>query len=128
MRRQYHLRQSPAGLLAWDVHRLVRLAAAIHPEPVALASLAEIDENYWFTERSPTPREIVAHMHLVNACDLAHPIVLDAEGRVMDGMHRIAKALLLGRTEILACRFRKTPEPDHVGLDADELPYDDANP
>lgn len=33
----------------------------------------------------------------------------------MDGMHRVAKALLLGRDDIEAVQFAEDPEPDHVG-------------
>ena len=32
----------------------------------------------------------------MQVADLSFPVILAAEGRVMDGMHRIAKALLLG--------------------------------
>jgi hypothetical protein len=41
-------------------------------------------------------------------------------------MHRIAKALLEGRTEIEAVRLIVNPEPDYVGVDPEELPYPDS--
>ena len=34
----------------------------------------------------------------------------------MDGMHRVGKALLLGRSSIDAVQFNKDPEPDYVGV------------
>jgi hypothetical protein len=43
----------------------------------------------------------------------------------MDGMHRICKALVEGLSDIETVRFRQDPEPDYVGLDPDDLPYDD---
>ena len=43
----------------------------------------------------------------------------------MDGMHRIARALLEGRTTIAARRFVAHPEPDYRNCNAEELPYDD---
>lgn len=41
----------------------------------------------------------------------------------MDGMHRVAKAIRQGQTEIAAVQFEQDPEPDHVGRGPSELPY-----
>lgn len=41
---------------------------------------------------------------------------------VMDGMHRVAKAILQGRADIEAVQFAEDPEPDHVGLGPKQLP------
>jgi hypothetical protein len=41
----------------------------------------------------------------------------------MDGMHRVAKALMQGQTAIQAVQFSQDPEPDFIGIDADDLPY-----
>ena len=41
----------------------------------------------------------------------------------MDGMHRVAKALLMGESEIRAVQFEVDPQPDHVGRRPSELPY-----
>jgi hypothetical protein len=43
----------------------------------------------------------------------------------MDGMHRVAKAMLHGLNSIEAVRFEHDPEPDFVGVDPDNLPYDE---
>lgn len=122
MRKQYHFRESPQGVLAWDVDRLVELAEPLAVEMVAVAEIGELDEAYWF-DAAPTCREIVDHMRLVNECDLQYPILLCANGRVMDGMHRVAKALLIGESHIRARRFCQTPSPDFVGRGPDQLPY-----
>ncbi len=72
-----------------------------------------------------TCREVVDHAHLMLESDLAYPVILSSDGRVMDGMHRICKALLEGRPEIEAVRFEHDPEPDYIGIDPGDLPYDD---
>ncbi len=59
------------------------------------------------------------------AADLAYPIILDSAGRVMDGMHRIGKALMLGHDYIDAVQFTVDPAPDYLGCDPDTLPYDE---
>ena len=129
LRPQYHLRQSPRGLLAWDVRRLVQLTEdlGLRPQWVPLALIHELDERYWFTEPGdkPTPRAIAAHLKQVQEADTAYPILLDSRGRLMDGMHRAIKRLNQGHSHIWAIRMPDTPAPDHVGVAADDLPYDD---
>ena len=128
MRRQYHFRESSEGLLAWDVHRLIDLAKDIPPCAVELAAIAEIDEPYWYGAGDPRPtcRDLVGHMRLVASADLAFPIILSPDGRLMDGMHRVAKALLQGQSRIMAVRLQTLPEPDYIGVAPDDLPYDEA--
>ena len=62
------------------------------------------------------------HAKLIEKADLRFPIILSADGRVMDGMHRVAKATLMGQLTIEAVRFASDPEPDFVGYGPDELP------
>lgn len=126
MRKQYHLRPSGRGLLAWDVDRLVRLAADLPRRKVPLRAIRELDEAYWFggEDARPTCRAVAEHARLIEETDLRYPIILSADGRVMDGMHRVAKAYLEGRAEIEAVQFEIDPEPDYVGVAPDALPYD----
>jgi hypothetical protein len=68
----------------------------------------------------------VEHCRLISSADLSYPVILDNSGRVMDGMHRVCKALLQGIDTVAAVQFDVDPEPDYVGRDPDSLPYDDA--
>lgn len=128
MRKQYHFRPSPRGLLAWDVDRLVALAAGLPAQQVPLREIRELDEPYWFGDERPTCRAVADHARLMAEADLAYPIILCADGRVMDGMHRVARAYVEGREAVTAVRFARTPAPDYVGVDPDALPYDDPPP
>ena len=125
MRKQYHFRKSQKGFYAWDVDRLLDLSRDIEIIDVPLTEIAELDEDYWFagSAESPTCRKVVEHCDLINKADLSYPIVLCSEGRVMDGMHRIAKALLVERRTIKAVKFSATPEPDYVDVLPHELTY-----
>ncbi|MCS3459742.1 hypothetical protein [Aeromonas sp. BIGb0445] len=127
IRAQYHFRPAPEGLLAWDVRRLVRLSRALPVRAVPLAQIAELDSVHWYGHGGvqPTVRSIVEHCQLMLAADLAYPIILDSAGRVMDGMHRVSKALMQGATHIDAVQFGQDPMPDFVDCDPDTLPYDD---
>jgi len=62
-------------------------------------------------------------MRLIDDADLSFPIILAANGAVMDGMHRVAKAALQGRQAIEAIQFEEDPPPDHVGRGPHDLPY-----
>ena len=59
----------------------------------------------------------------VAEADLSYPVILGPGNRVMDGMHRVARALLESRTTIWARRFRELPEPDYRGCRPGALPY-----
>jgi hypothetical protein len=52
-------------------------------------------------------------------------VILGSDGRVMDGMHRIARAVLEGRTTVRAVRFPMNPEPDFRNCHPDHLAYDE---
>jgi hypothetical protein len=41
----------------------------------------------------------------------------------MHGMHRVAKAMLLGHTEISAVQFEVDPVPDYTDVYPDDLSY-----
>jgi hypothetical protein len=125
MRAQYHLRNSERGLLAWDVRKLVRLAEGLPAFELRLEEIRELDECFWFDAEGdrPTCRKVAEHAQLMAETDLAYPIILDPEGRVMDGMHRVCKALIEGRVSVRAVRLESLPEPDFTGVSAGDLAY-----
>ena len=123
MRKQYYFRPSSRGLLAWDVDRLVRLSSALPRKRIQLGDIRELDEVWHCDADGPTWRDVIEHVGLIGAADLSFPIILSATGSVMDGMHRVAKAVLRGDTEINGVQFPEDPEPDHIGLGPEDLPY-----
>ena len=124
MRRQYHFRNGPSGLQAWDVHRLVELAKNLPVTYVKLSSIKELDEPYWYGRGTvPTCRSVAEHARVMRETDLGFPIILSSDGRVMDGMHRAARAVIENIDAIPAKQFGQDPEPDYVGVNPDHLPY-----
>jgi hypothetical protein len=91
MRKQYYFRQSTRGLLAWDVDRLVTLSKHLPRRLVPLKQIPELDQEWSGDDERPTWRALVTHMHLIHDADLTSPIIVSAEGAVMDGRHRVAK-------------------------------------
>ncbi len=124
LRQQYHFMPDDDGKKAWDVYRLIELSAALPIEDVEIDSISELDSVHWFDDHyRPTVRAVLEHFDLIAAADLAYPIILGADGRVMDGMHRVCKALLAGRSTVPARRFVVDPDPDHRNCHPSELDY-----
>lgn len=113
---QKHSRPLPQGGRAvWLTERLWRLAQDLPVQRVAIAAIAEFDQICWFDETTrPTCRAVAAHVRRINDADLAYPVILSSDGRLMDGGHRIAKAWLNEETHVLAVRFEHDPEPDYI--------------
>lgn len=125
VRKQYHFWPGEHGLDAWDVDQLILLSRDLPAKHVALASIDEVNRVYWFDEglERPTVLKVIEHVRLIQKVDLSHPIILGRGGRVMDGMHRIARALLEERSTISAVQFEADPEPDYRNCRPEELPY-----
>ena len=125
MRRQYHSRLVAGHTLIWDVHRLVELTRNFPLLQIPLALIQELDECFWFGDKPATCRAVTLHARLIRETDLAYPIILSASGRVMDGMHRVCKALLENRSTVNAVQFSQDPEPDYVDADIEALSYEE---
>ena len=130
MRKQYHFWPAERGFDAWDVDRLIALSRGLPTERVAVDTIGEVDTVYWFhgSDELPTVRKVVEHARLISEVDATYPIILGPDGRVMDGMHRIARTLLEGRPDIDAVRFTTLPEPDYRRCLPRDLPYGCGDP
>ncbi len=125
MRKQYHFWPGEEGVDAWDVDRLIRLSTDLPVKSVPVAEIREIDSVYWFDDwHRPTVRNVVEHWQLMQEADRTYPIILGPDGRVMDGMHRIARALVEQREAIDAVRFPVLPAADYLSCRPQDLPYD----
>ncbi|HET6418344.1 MAG TPA: hypothetical protein VFG22_18755 [Polyangiales bacterium] len=103
----------------------VERSAELTPIDVPLPEIRESDVAFWFDADGdePTCQRVAPHAKLMSETDLSFPIILSQDGRVMDGMHRLCKALIEGRDTIQAVQFEVDPEPDYVSVPSDELPY-----
>jgi hypothetical protein len=125
MRKQYHFWPGDRGVDAWDVDRLIRLTVGLPVERVALADIREIDSVYWFDDwHLPTVRNVVEHVRVIQQVETTYPIILGPDGRVMDGMHRIARALIEQRAAIDAVRLTVLPPADYLDCRPQDLPYE----
>jgi hypothetical protein len=123
VRKQYNFWPWPTAdgrTAAWDVDRLIELSRELPVKEVPVESICQVYTPHW---GEVTPRDLADHLRLLEEADLAHPIILAADGRVMDGMHRVVKALIEGRTTIAAVQFDVQPEPDFLDCEPTDLPY-----
>ena len=124
VRPQYHFRESSEGLHAWDVRRLIEKSSDLPVLSISLEQIRELEEPYWGGGATRlTAREVADHAELIQSCDLSFPVILCSKGRLMDGMHRVCKAYLLGHQTIEAVKFSHYIPPDYIGVQPDQLPY-----
>jgi hypothetical protein len=102
------------GERAWHIATVWDAAKNLPVEQVRVDTIGEIDEDCWFggDGRPATVRAVVEHARAMREANVALPIILASDGQVLDGMHRIARALLDGRPTVPAKRLAVDPEPD----------------
>ena len=96
----------------WSVARLFELAKDLPVMDIPIDHL-----NVYYKYENLTLREMVMHMKAVEDANLAFPIILDEDGDLMDGRHRIMKALFKGIKTIKAVRFDENPSPCRIDND-----------
>lgn len=104
-----HEQFSKLGKHSWSVPRLFELSRDL---PVMTVPLEHLYMYYTYPDM--TLLDMVMHMRAVEAADLSYPVILDEDGELMDGRHRLMKAILLGKKTIKVVRFIETPPPCRV--------------
>lgn len=107
-----HSRPVPEGRAFFLTATLWKLADALPVQQVPLNSLPDLDQDCWFDGRPATIRAVADHARRINEADGTYPIILAADGTLMDGGHRLAQASLRGESTIAAVRFEVDPQPD----------------
>ena len=104
-----HDQLSVLGRHSWSVAKLFELSRSL---PVMDVPLNHLSLNYRY--ENLRLRDMVMHMRAVLDADLSTPIILDEDGELMDGRHRLMKAMLTGAETVKVVRFDKNPTPDRV--------------
>jgi hypothetical protein len=107
------------GERAWQIETIWEAARGLAVEQVAIETISEVDEDCWFGGGggAPTVRAVTQHARSMMQADPTLPVILASDGQVLDGMHRIARALLDGRPTVPAQRLPADPEPDWLRTD-----------
>lgn len=91
----------------FNIAMLLDLAKDLPVFEVPLAGLDLVHEAW----NGHSLFESAFHVRKIMKADLDAPILLDWNGRIADGRHRIVKALALGKRTIKARRMTWKPEP-----------------
>ena len=94
----------------WKIQDLIK---AVENEPIYEVPLAFIDLSAHTFNQDGGLIDFATHMKHVMECDLSYPIIFDQWGRILDGRHRIVKALIEGKTTILAKKIPDGTEPTY---------------
>lgn len=98
----------------WYIERLWQQAKNLTPFKIEISSIKELDQNCWFESREPTLREVAKYCERINAADLSYPIILNDNGTLMEGGHRLCKSQMEGKSTIVAVQFKTMPKPDKI--------------
>lgn len=93
----------------WTVTNLIARAKDLEPFDSPLAAIY-LGTEVWTPEGSPSG---IYHMRRALDVDTSYPVIMSGEGFIMDGWHRVLRALIDGKATIKAVRFAKTPPHDY---------------
>lgn len=101
---------SGLGDRVWKIQDLLK---AVENEPTYEVPLAFLDLSSHTFEQEGGLIDFAQHMKHVMECDLSQPIIFDQWGRILDGRHRLVKALIKGKTTILAKKIPDGTQPTY---------------
>lgn len=99
------------GERVWSVTNLIARAKDLAPFDLPLAAIYS-GTQVW----TPTGSAYGIAFHVRRALDvnIDYPVILCQEGFIMDGWHRVLRALIDGKSTIKAVRFDVTPPHDYT--------------
>jgi hypothetical protein len=98
------------GNKRWKVESLVFASKDLEPFDLPLSAIM-IGTQVW--ENKMSVKQFAMHWKRCLDTDPENPVIMDDDGFIMDGWHRVARALAEGRETIKAVRFDKTPNCDY---------------
>jgi alkylhydroperoxidase family enzyme len=91
-------------------------AKGLPVELVRIEDLPEVLTDSWVKNwDDPNDPLVKCEAERTATADLAYPVILHPDGELMDGYHRVCKALQLGFTHVQAVRltYQTLPSPDN---------------
>lgn len=87
---------------------------AIHSYKLDLYSI-DLSVHAWGDSLSMY--ELINHFRQCTDADLKYPIIVSEEGWILDGWHRVVKAILEGKRYVKAVRFKVNPTFDTISAE-----------
>ena len=98
----------------WKVEDLWEVAEGLPIEYIPLQLLTDqLEGTYWTQgeEEDVTPQWVLGHTRRILKADLNYPILVNSENTIVDGIHRLCRAVLDGRDDIAVQRIEELPPP-----------------
>ena len=114
-----HRRTLGAEVWGWRVEDLWGLASSLAVRAADPSTIIDLDRDGWFSNKTPTPGDILGHMKRIIAANMDHPVILAPDGLIMDGAHRACKALLNERKRIDVVQFKEFPSATWIEQSGD---------
>lgn len=89
----------------YNVNAALKLSEGLDVKELVIADM----DIFYTAPCGSTLRSFIAHMKMVNDADLSVPILRNEDGVIIDGRHRLCKAILEGKETIKAVRFIADP-------------------
>jgi hypothetical protein len=118
------------GRVIWFIDRIWVAAKGLPEFDFPIDNVPILDEVCWFGDvwgKKPTCRAVIEHCRRIMAADMSYPIILAPNGDVLDGVHRIARAMLEGRTTVRAVKLQNMPPWDEL-IPPDDPRYEPEKP
>ena len=94
---------------SWSVARLIKLAEEF---PAYEVPVFTFPTWIWPWEDDQSLDSFINHAHRVQNADLSIPILISPSGAIIDGMHRLCKAILEKKETVKVKYFKELPSPD----------------
>lgn len=101
----------------YDVRKLWKIAKSIPIQTISASELSWILDEKKVWDDNFTPRDIInlsdaekkdnEHWIRIKNADVSYPILISADGWIIDGVHRFCKLLLSGNNMIRVRKFTK---------------------
>jgi len=99
---------------AWLVKRLWKLAEGLEPVEMDPLDVPGFYDRVLLGGQQPSIENVIAECARIERADLSYPIIVSPEHQmVMDGAHRLAKAVTHG-LKVNVVFLEKTPPPDRI--------------
>lgn len=99
----------------WHTERLWEATKGFPVLDIEIETLRHLDVVCWFNDEfKATLRNVVEHFVRMEAVDADYPIIIDPAGQIVDGAHRVAKAMAGGQSTIKAVQLKEVPPPDEI--------------
>ncbi len=89
----------------YNIHSAIFLARNIQPVSVEIKYISRDMVSPCYNRFM----DFCEHVKAVNEAELKYPILMNEDGAIIDGRHRLAKAIISERKNIMVRKFEKDP-------------------